>query len=210
MLCLPRFPLPTPRFLRCVWRAVLSGCPLCSLAGTPFHAVCAYCGLGPVALLVLPACPLCVCAPPRVGVACAPRADPVLGAGRAVPHSLCPSACPASVPFSVWLAWRGEARSRFPPTWLGTAHSPWGGCGRGDPSPTLPRSFLRAGFARCGGGMRLPRGGASSLGVGRPEWGALPAPTFFRGCCPGPLPTGCGCGGRRRGDLSPAPQRALL
>ena len=71
MLCLPRFPLPAPRFLRCVWRAVPSGCPLSSLAGTPFHAVCAFPGLGPVALLVFPACPLCVCAlvlsrhPPR-------------------------------------------------------------------------------------------------------------------------------------------------
>ena len=62
VLCLPRFPLPAPRFLHCVWRAVPSGCPLSSLAGTPFDAVCAFCGLGPVALLVFPACPLCVCA----------------------------------------------------------------------------------------------------------------------------------------------------
>ena len=28
VLCLPRFPLPAPRFPRCVWRAVLSGCLL--------------------------------------------------------------------------------------------------------------------------------------------------------------------------------------
>ena len=114
VLCLPCFPLPAPRFLRCVWQAVLSGCPLSSLAGTPFHAVCAFRWLGPVALLVFPACPLCVCAPalsrrphpppPRVGVARAPRAVPVLGAGRAVPLSPCPSACPASVPCFVWLA----------------------------------------------------------------------------------------------------------
>ena len=41
VLCLPCFPLPAPRFLRCVWQAVPSGCPLSSLAGTPFHAVCA-------------------------------------------------------------------------------------------------------------------------------------------------------------------------
>ena len=53
VLCLPRFCLPAPRFLRCVWRAILSGCPLSSLAGTPFHAVCAFRGLGPVAPLVL-------------------------------------------------------------------------------------------------------------------------------------------------------------
>ena len=58
----PSFPLPTPRVLRCVWRAVPSGCPLSSLAGTRLHAVCLFSGLGAVALLVFPACPLCVCA----------------------------------------------------------------------------------------------------------------------------------------------------
>ena len=40
----------------------LSGCPLSSLAGTPFHVVCAFRALGPVALLVVPACPFRVCA----------------------------------------------------------------------------------------------------------------------------------------------------
>ena len=87
-----------------------------------------------------------------------------------------------------------------------------GGCGRGDPSPTLPRALLRAGFARCGGGMRPPRGGASCLGVGRPGSGALP-PLIAGplGGLPGPtthwlwVPGGCG-----RGDPSPSPQRALL
>ena len=52
-----------------------------------------------------------------------------------------------------------------------------GGRGRGDPSPTQQRTLLRAGFARCGGGMRVPGGGASCLGVGRPGSGALPPPT---------------------------------
>ena len=52
-----------------------------------------------------------------------------------------------------------------------------GGCGRGDPSPTPQRALLRAGVARCGGGMRVPGGGASCLGVGRPGSGALPPPT---------------------------------
>ena len=33
-----------------------------------------------------------------------------------------------------------------------------GGCGRGDLSPTPQRALLRAGFARCGGGTRAPRG----------------------------------------------------
>ena len=85
VLCLSRFPLPAPRVPRCVWRAVLSGCPLPSLAGTPFHAVCAFRALSPVALLIVPACsfPVCALALPRCppppllsGVACAPRAVP--------------------------------------------------------------------------------------------------------------------------------------
>ena len=62
VLCLPRFPLPALRFLRCVWRAVQSGCPLSSLPGTPLNAVCAFRSLGPVAPLVFPACPSCMCA----------------------------------------------------------------------------------------------------------------------------------------------------
>ena len=52
-----------------------------------------------------------------------------------------------------------------------------GGCGHGSPSPTPQRALLRAGFARCGGGMRVPGGGASCLDVGRPGSGALPPPT---------------------------------
>ena len=52
-----------------------------------------------------------------------------------------------------------------------------GGCGRGDPSPTPQRALLRAGFARCGGGLRVPGGGASCLGVGRPGSGVPPPPT---------------------------------
>ena len=125
VLCLSRFPPPAPRVPRCVWRAVLSGCPLPSLAGTPFDAVCAFGALGPVALLVVPACPFRVCAlalprrplpPPLGGVVCAPCVVPALGAGRAVPRGPCPSACSAPVPCSVWRAWGGAVRSRFPPT----------------------------------------------------------------------------------------------
>ena len=52
-----------------------------------------------------------------------------------------------------------------------------GGCGRGDPSPTPHRALLRAGFACCRGGMRVPGVGVSCLGVGRPGSGALPPPT---------------------------------
>ena len=283
--CLPRFPLPTPRFPRCVWRAVPSGCPLSSLAGTPFHAVCAFRGLGLIAFLVFPVCPLRVRAlalsrrphPPFalwVGVARAPRAVPLLGAGRAVPLGPFPSACPASVPCSVWLAWGGggAARSRFPPAWLGVVCPPLG---------TPQRALLRADFACCGGRTGASGGGASCLCVGRPGSGALPPPTapplgraaganyslavgaggvcagtrhqpdsarscqlalcavgaargrpgraplacvwgvrgralshrrpfLLWGVLPGPLPTGCGCGGCGCGDPSPTPQRALL
>ena len=65
-----------------------------------------------------------------------------------------------------------------------------GGRGRGDASPTPQRALLRAGFARCGGGMRVPAGGASCLGVGRPGSGALPPPTARPS---GGLPGGCAC-----------------
>ena len=128
VLRLSRFPLPAPRVPRRVWWAVSSGCPLPSLAGTPFHAVCAFRELGPVASLIVPACHLRVCAlalpwrpppPPLGGVACAPRAVEALSAGRAAPRGPCPSACPAPVPCSVWRAWGGAVRSWSPPTWLG-------------------------------------------------------------------------------------------
>ena len=69
--------------------------------------------------------------------------------------------------------WSVRACGRGPlPTGCGC-----GGFGRGDPSPTPQRALLRAGFASCGGGMRVPGGGASCLGVGRPGSGALPPPT---------------------------------
>ena len=62
-----------------------------------------------------------------------------------------------------------------------------GGCGCGDPSPTPLPALLRAGFARCGGSMRVPGGGAPCLGVGRPGSGALPPPTARPlGGLPGP------------------------
>ena len=57
--------------------------------------------------------------------------------------------------------------------------------------------------------MRVPGGGASCLGVGRPGSGALPPPT----ACPLgglPGPTGCGCGGvRARGPVTNPTARAL-
>ena len=219
VLCLSRFPHPAPSVPRCVWRAVLSGCPLPSLAGTPFHAVCAFRALGPVALLVVPACPFCVCAlaltrrpppPPLGGVACAPHVVPALGAGRAVPRGPCPSACPAPVPCSVWRAWGGVVRSRFPPTWLGVVGvavgRPRGGCllllrgclGSGAPPPPTARplrgllgSAIHVLWARaCGcGGPSLPPRPARSVGAARR--GAGP----WRSCAGGPAGGG---GGVRR------------
>ena len=157
--CLFRFPLPAPRVPRCVWRAVPSGCPLPSLAGTPFHAVCAFRALGPVALPVVPTCPFRVCAlalsrcplpPPLGGVARASRVVPELGAGRAVPRGPCPFACPAPVPCSVWRAWGGGGPVPVPPYLAG-------GCG--------------------GGGRASPGGGAFYRCVGRLGSCAPPPPT---------------------------------
>ena len=177
VLCLSRSPHPAPRVPRCVWRAVPSRCPLPSLAGTPFHAVCAFRVLGPVALLVVPACPLRVCAlalprrplpPPLGGVACAPRAVPALGAGRAVPRGPCPSACPAPVPCSVWRAWGGAVWSRFPPTWLllrGASEV------RRSPSPDCPPTGRAV-------GVRYPR----AVGAGVWVWGPNTVPLACMPC----------------------------
>ena len=175
-----------------------SGCPLPSLAGTPFHAVCAFRVLGLVALLVVPACPLRVCAlalprrphPPLLGgVACAPRAVPALGAGRAVPRGPCPSACPAPVPCSVWRAWGGGGPVPVPP------YLAWGcgGGGRASPRGCLP--LLRgASGVRCSPppdcpptgravGVRYPR----AVGAGMRVWGPFSVPlvcTPCGGCAP--------------------------
>ena len=73
----------------------------------------------------------------------------------------------------------------------------WGGCGRRDPSPTPQHALLRAGVARCGGGMRVLVGGAFCLGVGHPGSGALPPPTTrpFRIAAGARYPLAVGAGG---------------
>ena len=86
-----------------------------------------------------------------------------------------------------------------------------GGRGRGDPSPTPQCALLRAGLARCGGGMRVPGGappawvwGVRGRALFHPRLPALPAG------CRGPLPTGCGCGGVRAwGPVTNPTARAL-
>ena len=225
MLCLSCFPLPAPRVPRCVWRAVPSGCPLPSLAGTPFHVFCAFRALGPVALPVVPACPFRVCAlalsrcplpPPLGGVARASRVVPALGAGRAVPRGPCPSACPAPVPCSVWRAWGGAVRSRFPPTWLGVvgaaAGRPPGECLRPlrgasgvlrSSSPDCPSTGWAVGVRVVGAGVRL--WGPCSVPVGTARRGAGPRRSYaggrdggggacavFSGCAAGAGPVGRG------------------
>ena len=283
VLCLSLFPHPAPlrvagrpvrvSLILARWYAIPRGlCVPRARSGCPFGGPCV-----PFACVCARA-PAASAPPPLGGVAWAPRAIPALGAGRAVPRGLCPSACLAPVPCSVWRAWGGAVRSRFPPTWLllrgasevrrspspdcpptgradgvrypravgagvwvwgpntvplacmpcggwvprgwcgggaspggvachGVGRSPTpdcppsgraagahyplavgaGGCEHGDPSPTPQLALLRAGFARCGGGMRVPWGGASCLGVGRPGSGALPTSTARPlGGLPGP------------------------
>ena len=103
-----------------------------------------------------------------------------------------------------------------PSGWAAGAHYPLavgaGGRGRGDPSPAPQRALLRAGFARCGGGMRVP-GGAPLAWVWGVRGRALShsrLPALLAGCR-GPLPTGCGCGGMRAwGPVTNPTARALL
>ena len=201
--CLSRFPLSAPRVPRCLWRAVPSGCPLPSLAGTPFHAVCAFRELDPVALLVVPTCPLRVCAlvlprrllPPPTWVVwrahlARSRHWALVGPFRVVRAP--PRVLPRSLALSGVL-WGGAVRSRFPPTWLGS-HAL---CG------------LRA-VGVLGG---RPRGGvACHCCQGRLVSGAVPPRTarplgraagVLRPVCPG-------CGRCGPGDLATVPQRAPL
>ena len=167
-----------PRGL-CVPRA-RSGCP----SGSPrvLFSVCA---------LALPRRPL---RPhPLGGVACAPHAVPALGAGKAVPRDPCPSACPAPVPCSVWLAWGGAARSRFPPTWLGAVRPPWGGS----------VAFVCRGAGFRGGGGRPVRRAPRLCGQGGPVGRGVALPRFV------PLPSlgrqQSGCHWRRSGPEGRGP-----
>ena len=75
---------------------------------------------------------------------------------------------------------RGRALSqpRLPALWAGCRGPLPTGCGCGGMRAWGPvTNPTRRALACCGGGMRVPGGGASCLGVGRPGSGALPAPT---------------------------------
>ena len=177
VLCLPCFPLSAPRVPRCVWQAVQSGCPLPSFAGTPFHAVCAFRELGPVALLVVSACSLRVCA-------------------LALPRR------PLPPPWEVWRVHLVRSRHwalvgpfhvvgaplRVLPRSLALSGVLWGAGGPVQVPPYLAWVF--------GGDGRASPGGVPST-VARGVWGqAIPLPRLpahWAGCS-GPLPTCCGRG----------------
>ena len=82
-----------------------------------------------------------------------------------------------------WCVWGRALSQPRPPVLGGCGRGPLptgcgcGGGGRGDAPRTPQCALLRAGFARCGGGTRAPRGGVPCLCVGRPGSGALPSPT---------------------------------
>ena len=112
--------------------------------------------------------------PSPVGVARAPGAVPVLGAGTAVPHRPCPSACPASV--SVWLAWGGHDPVPFPPYLvLGCALPVGWVCASG----AFERRGVGVGGAACAPSSPSARpGGPMGRGVALP--GSVPLPSLGR------------------------------
>ena len=95
-------------------------------------------------------------------------------------------------PITHWLWVRG-VRARGPVT---------------NPSARAPACWLGTLWGRHEGA----RGGRLLRGYGASEVGCSPTPdhSSFRACGRGPLPTGCGCGGRGCEDPSSPPQRALL
>ena len=192
-LCLSHFCLPAPCVPRCLWQAVPSGRPLPSLAGTPFHAVCAFCELAPVALLVVPVCPLCVCA----------------------------LALPRRPPPPPWVVWRAHlARSRHwaligpfhmvlaPLRVLPRSLAPSGVLGGGRSGPGSPL----LGLGLWGWRKAVPGGGAFHCCEGRLGSGAPPPPTArplggLLGSATHVLwARACGCGGP---TLSPWPARPV-
>ena len=173
VLCLPRSPFPP-----CVSRAV---CGRPCRPGVPYprslvrHSMRS---VRPAGSIRLPFWysphVLCVCARsrsrgvrptprPLVGVARAPRAVLVLGAGRTVPRGLCPSACPASVPCSVWLACRGGGPVPFPPYLASGCALPVGWV-------CVSGAFQRRGVGVGGGGGRPARRPPQWCGRGG-QWG---------------------------------------
>ena len=97
---------------------------------------------------------------------------------------------PAGAPPAwVWsLRGRSLSHPRLSALWAGCRGPLPTGCGCGGVRAwgAVTNPTARA-LACCGDGMRVPGGGASCLGVGRPGWGALPPPTARPlGGLPGP------------------------
>ena len=144
------------------------------------------------------------------------RGDPSPTPQRALLHGVGAAlGCPGGAPLAWVWGVRGQALShpRLPALWAGCRGPLPTGCGRGGVWAWGPVTNPTArALAWCGGGMRVPGGGASCLGVGRPGSGPLPPPTARPlGGLSGPtthwLWVQGGCG---RGDPSPTPQRTLL
>ena len=96
-------------------------------------------------------------------------------------------------PAWVWgVRCRALSHPRLPALWAGCRGPLPTGCGCGGvrawgPVTTPQRALFRAGFACCWDGTRVPGGGSSCLGVGRPGSGALPHPSARPlGGLPGP------------------------
>ena len=163
-----------------------------SLILAPLYAI-------PCGLCILRARSGCPSGIPRVSFACA------------CAHALAASA-PSPLPGSAWRAHLARSRGWAPVGPFHAVFSPphvlpwscapfgllWGG---GGPVPPLPglglcallwgtpqRALLRAGFARCGGGTRAPRGGAPLACVWGHRGRALshPRPLILWGVPPGP------------------------
>ena len=193
---------PILTYLLTRWYAIPCGpCVPRARSGCPSGIPCVSFGCACARALAASAPP----PPPRARVARAPCAVPVLGAGRAVPLGPCPSACPASVPCSVWLAWEGGGPAPFPPylAWgcalpvgwvrVSGAFQRWEvGFGGGRPARRPPR--WRGGQGQWGGGLSylgpslcLPWAGnnAGVFGVALAMEGVAPIPLrFMPACCP--------------------------
>ena len=92
-------------------------------------------------------------------------------------------------PAWVWGVWgRALFHPRLPALWAGCRGPLPTGCGCGGVRAWgLVTNHTARALACCGGGMRVPGGGASSLGMGRPGSSALPPPTARPlGGLPGP------------------------
>ena len=137
--------------------------------------------------------------PLAVGAGGCGRGDPSPTPQRALLRAVGAAwGCPGGAPLAwVWNV-RGRALSHpgLPTLWAGCGGPLSSGCGCGGVRAWGPITNPTARpLACCGGGLRVPGGGAPCLGVGRPGSGALPPrlPAPWAGCR-GPLPTGYGCG----------------